>query len=326
MSLAASRRPDAALALGAGDWLLILLLSVLWGSATLLKKVAVRDIGPVTVVFFRVLLAAILLYGAIRVRGIPLDIGWRHGKPFLVMGFLNSVVPFTLIAWGVIRIDSGVAGILLATTPIFTALLAHVATRDERLCLGKVLGIGLGMVGVLIIMGGNPMAVMNGSGPGKIAILGAAVAYSVSGVYGRSMCDTPAIILAWGQLSASAVLLTPIVLLAERPWESATWSRDAIGAVAALAVLSTVFRYLVFYRLLATVGATNTSLVGFLIPGSSILLGFMFLGERLLATQVAGVVLIATALAVIDGRLPRRAARGRGARRVASEPSPYRLP
>ena len=302
-TLSTPARPPPMRAMHASDWLLLVLLSVLWGSATFFNKVAVRDIGPYTVVFVRVLLAAMLLYAVMRVRSCPLRVSWRDAKPFLLMGLFNSALPFTLIAWGVIHIDSGLAGILLATTPVFTVVLAHIATNDEKLSVAKAFGIGLGMAGVLLIMGGHVTSVSGGSGLAKLAILGAALCYGVSGVYGRTLRDRPPLTLAWGQLCVSAVILAPLVVIQDQPWETATWSRDATTSIIALAVLGSAMRYLVFYRLLATVGATNTSLVGFLIPASSLLLGFMVLDERLLAAQVAGVALIAVGLTVIDGRL-----------------------
>lgn len=292
-----------------GDWLLLGLLSMLWGSATFFNKVAVADIGPITVVFLRVVLAAMLLYAVIRVRGLPRVVGWNDAKPFVMMGVFNTALPFGLIAWGVSHIDSGIAGMLLATTPVFTVLLAHLATLDERLSIARAFGIGVGMLGVLFIVSERSLPVAGGGGLAKLAVLGAALSYGISAVYGRSIRNTPPLTLAWGQLCVAAVILAPVVAIREQPWESAAFTRDATASIIALAVLGTAIRYVVFYRLLATVGSTNTSLVGFLIPASSLLLGFMILNERLDAAQVGGIALIMAGLAVIDGRLIRHGVR-----------------
>ena len=150
--------PAPAHGMATGDWAWLGMLSLLWGSGTFFNEVAVQGMAPITVVFCRVALAAIVVGLVVRRRGVGLLPGRKEVVPFLVLGVVNTVVPYSLIAWGAQRLDSGVAGILLATTPMFTVLIAHVATGDERLGIATMTGIGLGLAGVLLILGGHPLA------------------------------------------------------------------------------------------------------------------------------------------------------------------------
>lgn len=308
-------RPDPAirtsLAPTAHDWLLLMALSGVWGASYFFGKVAVADIGPLTVVLGRVALAAAILYAVIRLRGIAIPHSSAEWRGFFVMGLLNSAIPYSLIFWGETRIDSGLAAILTATVPIFTVIVAHFWTVDERMNPAKAAGIGLGMAGVVVIMGGDLGTLGSGSGLAKLAIIGASISYAFSGIYGRRLKGTSPLILAWGQMCAATVFLLPLVVLVDRPWRSATWTTEATLSVIALATLCTALAYLVFFRLLATIGATNTSLVTFLIPVSSLLLGTLVLGEALVPVQLLGMVLIAAGMAVIDCRLWKRVGRVR---------------
>jgi len=304
--------------MNARDWLMLLALSGVWGASYFFGKVAVEDIGPLTVAFGRVVLAAVILYAVIRIRGIEIPKSRTDWQGFFVMGLLNSAIPYSLIFWGETRIDSGLAAILTATVPIFTVIVAHFWTVDEKMNPAKAAGIGLGMAGVVIIMGRDLGAIGSGSGLAKLAIIGATISYAFSGIYGRRLKGKTPLILAWGQMCAATVFLLPLVLFADRPWSSATWTADAVLSVIALATLCTALAYMIFFRLLATVGATNTSLVTFLIPVSSLILGTLFLDEDLVLVQLLGMLLIIAGMAVIDGRLWKRF----GRRRKAYAPLP----
>jgi drug/metabolite transporter (DMT)-like permease len=292
--------------MNAGDWLMLVALSTVWGASYFFGKVAVEDIGPLTVVLGRVALAAAILYAAIRLRGLAVPANGSAWRGFLVMGLLNSAIPYSLIFWGETRIDSGLAAILTATVPIFTVIVAHFWTVDERMTPARAAGIGLGMAGVVVIMGRDVDAIGAGSGLAKLAIIGAAISYAFSGIYGRRLKGTSPLILAWGQMCTATVLMLPLVLVIDRPWQSATWTADAVLSVVALATLCTALAYMLFFRLLATVGATNTSLVTFLIPVSSLALGTLFLDEALVPVQLLGMLLIIAGMVVIDGRFGKR--------------------
>jgi drug/metabolite transporter (DMT)-like permease len=305
-----------------GDWGWLATLTLLWGSGTFFNEVAVRDVAPLTVVFCRVALAAMIVGLVVRRRGVGLLPGRKEVVPFAVLGVVNTVVPYFLIAWGAQRLDSGVAGILLATTPMFTVLIAHVATGDEHLGIATLTGIGLGLTGVLLIVGRAPLAIAGG-GVAALALLGAALSYGVACVYGRTLTGIPPLKLAWGHLAVATMLMVPLLV---PPGGSGGfhWSWPATGAVAALALLSTAARSLAYFHVLARVGATNTSLVGFLIPASSLALGVLVLGEPLGPGHIAGLGAIVAGLAVVDGRFP--TARPPWAGKPARRPRPRKRP
>lgn len=299
-------RPTTAPQMSARDWLSLGLLSLIWGGSFFFAKVAVEDIGPLTVVLGRVALAAVILNLFVVGRGLALPRTVAGWTPFIVMGVLNSIIPYSLIFWGEVHIASGLAAILNATTPLFTMLVAHVATADERLTPAKIGGVLIGLLGVVVIMGRDLFEMASSNGLAQLAVLAASLSYGVSGVYGRRLKGTPPMISAGAQMTAATVMLAPIALLVERPWANATPHADSVASVLALAVLSTAIAYLIFFRILASAGASNVSLVTLLVPVSSLTLGAIFLGEPLVLAQLGGMLLIATGLLLIDGRLVRR--------------------
>ncbi len=288
--------------MGAREWLLILALSIVWGGSFFFVEVALEALPPFTIVLCRVGLAALALLVVIRAKGtqLPRDPGlWLA---FLVMGGLNNAVPFSLIVWGQVHIDSGLASILNATTPLFTVLLAHLATADERMTPARVAGVLLGLAGVVFLIGPEALGGLGAAGLAQIAILGAAAAYACASLYGRRFRHLPPAVPAAGMLCGSTLLILPLALAIERPWTLAP-DTEAMAAVVGLAILSTALAYLIYFRVLAVAGATNLMLVTFLVPVSAILLGTLFLGERLDWTAVAGMGLIFAGLAAVDGRV-----------------------
>jgi drug/metabolite transporter (DMT)-like permease len=286
------------------EWAMLIALSVLWGGSFFFNGVAVRELPPFVIVFSRVAIAALVLHAAMRIAGKSLPRERTVWLAFLGMGVLNNVVPFSLIVWGQSQIASGVASILNATTPLFTVLVAHAFTSDERLTPMRAAGVVAGFAGVAVMIGAGKAF---GDVPvlAYAACLGAALSYGFSGVYGRrfrAMGIAP-IAVATGQLTMSSLLLFPVMLIADRPWALPLPGGDTILAVVALATVSTALAYILFFRILAGAGATNISLVTFLIPPSAILLGIAFLGEVLLPRHVAGMALIGFGLVLVDGRL-----------------------
>ena len=288
--------------MGPREWLLLVTLSLLWGGSFFLAEVALVDLPPLTVVLGRVGFAApaLNLYMVSSGRRMPLSP--RLWGAFLVMGALNNLLPFSLIVWAQVHIDSGLAAILNATTPLFTVLLAHLLTADERLTRPRLAGVLLGFAGVALMIGPGALKGLGLAGLGQVAVLGAALAYAFAGIYGRRFKALAPSTAACGMLTATTVMMLPLALVLERPWSlspsAATW-----GAVLGLALLSTVLAYLIYFRILASAGVTNLLLVTFLIPVSALLLGTAFLGERPDWTAYAGLVLILAGLAAIDGRL-----------------------
>ncbi len=292
--------------MGPVEWGLLLLLSVVWGGSFFFSKIAVGELPPLTVVLARVVLAALALNAVVLLSGRRLPREPRLWGALFVMGLLNNVVPFSLIFWGQTQIASGLASILNATTPLFTVLVAHVATRDERLTASRLLGVLVGVAGVAIMIGPGAFAGGGGATLAKIAVLGAALSYAFASIWGRRFRGLPPTITAAGQLTASAVVMAPLALLADRPWTLAMPSGRVLWAIAALALISTAAGYLLYFAVLARAGATNVSLVTLLIPPSALLLGALFLAEQFAPRDLAGLICIAAGLAAIDGRLPRR--------------------
>ncbi len=288
----------------AADWGLLGLLSLLWGGSFFFNQVAVAELPPLTVVAARVVLAAAVLWAVLRARGEAAPRTPAALVAFAGMGVLNNAIPFTLIVWGQTQIASGVAAILNASTPLFTVLLAHVLTRDERLTPARVAGVVVGFLGVAVMMGG---AALGGSGAAvaaQAACIVAAASYACATLWGRRFraLGVPPLATAAGQLTASTLLLAPLALIVDRPWSLPAPGPAALASLVGVALLSTALAYVLFFRILARAGATNLSLVTFLIPVSAILLGVVVLGETLLPRHLAGMALIGLGLAAIDGR------------------------
>ncbi len=290
------------------EWSLLLALSVIWGGSFLFIGVAVQELPPILVVFLRVALGAAVLYAYARLRGSSVPTAPRIWGSFAVMGTFNNVIPFVLIAWAQTRIDAGTASILNATTPLFGVMVAHFATTDERATPGKVAGIVIGFFGVAVMLGPDAVSGLGSDLWAELAVIGASLCYGLSGVYGRrfSRMGLAPEVAATGQLATAAVVLLPLTLIVDRPWMLEVPSLQVWAAMTGLIVVSTGLGYLMFYRLLATAGATNLMLVTLLIPPSAILLGVLFLDERVTLAELLGLALIALGLAAIDGRLWRK--------------------
>lgn len=290
--------------MGRLEWLLLLILSALWGGSFFLAKIAVAEVTPLTLVLYRVAIAAIALLVYLKVSGRDLPHGGAVWGAFFGMGLLNNVIPFSLLFWGQIQIASSLASILNATTPIFTVLVAHFLTHDERLNGARIVGVGFGFTGVAVMLGLDLSGAQTNPPLAMLACLGAAVSYAFASVFGRrfaAMNVGPARV-AFGQLTASTVLMLPIVLLLEPLTSPLHYSWSTLNAVIALALVSTALAYILFFRILASGGATNISLVTLLVPVSAILLGSIFLSEQLRPNDFAGMLLIGCGLVAIDGR------------------------
>lgn len=296
--------PQNALVMGPREWVLLLVLSALWGGSFFFLKVLVVQLPPLTVVLGRVGLAALLLNVYLMVRRDPMPTSLRLWGSFVIMGILNNVVPFTLITWGETRISSGLASILNATTPIFTVLTAHFLTHNEKITWNKWLGVVFGFLGVAILIGPSAISgIERGNVAGEIACLCAALTYGFAGIYGRRFKGIPPLKVATGQITGSTLVLVLPVALIDHPWTLPMPNSHGWEAWAGIAVFSTALAYAIYFRILAVAGATNTMLVTFLVPISALLLGATFLGETVGLQAIEGMALIGMGLAAIDGRL-----------------------
>ena len=287
-------------------WGMLVLLGVIWGAAFFLARVAVAEIAPLTLVLLRVALAGATLHLVLAIGGRSLWPYRGRWRDFLGMGLLNNAVPFSLLFVGQTALGAGFAAILNATMPIWTVLIAHLATSDERMQPASVAGIALGFAGVAVMLGPAALAVSDRPVWAMVCVVGGAMSYGFAGIFGKRFAGVPPTVTATGQLTASAAIMLPVAVLVHGVPDLAGVSGGVWGAVAVLAVVSTAFAYILFFRILAAAGAVNVSLVTLLVPPSAILLGWLFLGERLDPFAWTGLGLIASGLIVLDGRLARR--------------------
>lgn len=303
--------------MGPAEWGCLLALAVLWSGVFLLTKVALGGMPPFTVVVLRLGLGAVVLHAVVLASGARMPTSARTWVAFFGMGALNNFLPFCLIAWGQTQIASGLAAILNATTPLFTVLLAQVWTHDERMTPNRLGGVLLGIAGVVVMIGpgalGGLLTHAPGQVVGQVAILGAAISYACAGIFGRRFRGQPPMVTAVGQVTAGALLVLPLALAVDRPWAQPMPGLAAWGAVAAAAVFCTALAYALYFRILATAGATNLLLVTLLMPVGAVWLGMAILGEHLHVGEILGMALIGLGLLAIDGRFlallrPRRLA------------------
>lgn len=295
------------------EWALLLALSVLWGGSFFFVRVALDGLPPLTLVLARVGIGGLVLLVVLKAMGQALPRRWEVWATLAVMALLNNLIPFSLIFWGQTAIPAGLAAILNATTPLFTVIVMHLFTTDEKATPPKVAGVLTGFAGVVVLVGPAAFGALDTPLWALAACLAAAISYAFSGLWGRRFKPlglTP-VFTAWGQLTVTTLAMLPIVAVVDRPWTLAMPGWPSVLAVLGLAVLSTALAYIIFFRILDSAGPTNLLLVTFLIPVSAILLSSLFLGERLAWTHFAGMALIGLGLAAIDGRLWKLAA-GKG--------------
>jgi drug/metabolite transporter (DMT)-like permease len=286
----------------AKDWPLLGLLGILWGGTFFFNAVAVKELPPFTLVFLRVSIGALFLLALVPLYGISFPRGLSAWKPFIAMAFFNSVLPFSLIVTGQTMIASGLASILNATTPLFTVVVM-VTAGEERLSARRLAGVATGLIGVVILRGGVELG-KSGQGFGILLCLGAAFSYALSALTARRfLSNSPPLATATFQLLASSAMLLMLAAMFERPWQLPMPSATTMLAVIGLASLSTALAYIVFFQILRRSGATNVTLVTLLLPVTTILLGSLVLGERLSFQEIAGALVIGSALLLIDGRV-----------------------
>lgn len=271
----------------------------------LLQDFLVAVLPPFTVVLGRVGLAALILNAWFAFRGRSFPVTLRLWPAFVVLGLLNNVIPFSLIAFGEVRISSGLASILNAMTPIFMVLVAHAITADEKLNSGKLAGVAAGFAGVAVLVGPAAfLSIRSQDVIAETACLLAAFSYLLAGIYGRRFRTLLPIAVATGQFTASTLVLTPLALLFDRRWKRPMPNLEIWIAMIGIAVFCTVLAYILYFRILAVAGATNVLSVTFLVPISALVLGSAVLGEAVGARELLGMALIGSGLAMSDRRLP----------------------
>jgi len=307
------------------EWAMLVLLSIFWGGSFFFVEIALRGFQPFALVFLRVTIAALILLVVVYIRGQHMPASLKTWGAYVVMGALNNAIPFCLIVWGQTRIDSGVASILNATTPIFTVLLAHFLTSDEHLTVRKLMGVLIGFFGVYLMMSPELQNGFSLRGLGQISILGAAISYSFAGIFGKRFKNESPMVTSTGMLICSTIMMAPLAIFSGSLGASVA-STQAIAAVIGIAAISTAMAYLLYFRILASAGATNVLLVTFLIPVSALLLGIGVLGEVIHVLDYVGMGGIFLGLIVIDGRVLKRMGMekvSRDKRNQSNTDSPY---
>ena len=302
-------QPGSSQQMSAVDWGLLLLLGLVWGGSFFFGKVALEMWPPFTVVLGRILIGAILLNVVVVLTGSRLPRDPQLWRSLLVMGLLNSVIPFCLIVSGQTQISSGLAAILYATTSLFTVLLAPLFVATERLTAPRLLGVLLGLAGVVIMLGPEALRDTGSATLAKLAVLGGSVSYALAAIWGRRLRGIPSPVAAAGQLTVAAIIMLPLALVVDRPWTLPPPSPQVIGAILGLGLFSTTIGYLLFFTILRRAGSVNVSFVTLLVPPSALLLGGLFLDEATTSLELVGLAFIALGLLVIDGRVWRAVVR-----------------
>ena len=290
------------------DWVMLITLATVWGGSFLFNAILVAELPVITIVAIRVTVAALALWGFVRVTGRAIPTAPEVWGALLILGVLNNAIPFSLIVQGQTQITSGLASILNATTPLFTILVAGFFLTDERFSVLRVLGVIVGFSGVILMVGPEALGGLWADFWAQLCALGAALSYGFASVFGRRFRElrVDPVMVATGQVTMSSLVLWPIALWIDGPQDILGLSFNAAASMFGLAVLCTSFAYILYFRILECAGATNISLVTFLVPISAIILGVLVLGERIFIKEIMGMTLIGLGLAIIDGRLFQR--------------------
>jgi drug/metabolite transporter (DMT)-like permease len=289
--------------MSANEWVQLHILGFLWGGSFFFARIAVVEIPPLALVLYRVAIAAIVLHLWLRLRGISFAPVLARPGSFVCLAMLNNVLPFSLIFTGQTEIGAGLASVFYATTPLWTVLVANLLTTDEKLSPIKLGGVALGIVGAAVMIRPGLISDFGGPAWAKLAVIGAAISYAFAVVYAKRFKSLSPTVVAAGQLTAATFLMMPIVFVLYSPMEVVAPSISIWMAVLALGVFTTAIAFILYFNLIASAGATNASLVTLLVPVSAIVLGSVFLGERLETFEIAGMILIMSSLLIIDGRI-----------------------
>jgi drug/metabolite transporter (DMT)-like permease len=287
-------------------WFELLLLSLAWGGSFLAIRVALDEVPVVTSVAYRVLLAALVLWAVVLWRRLSVPADWRTWRAFLVMGLLNNIIPFSLMAWGQLYIETGLTSILNAATAIFAILVAAAVFPDERLTPRKAMGVGLGFLGVATAIGLGNLLSFEPRSLAQLAILLGTLSYALAGAWGRlHLSDVHPVVAAAGMLTGSSLIAVLAALMIDG-MPSADLSGPILMAIVYYALVATALAYLLYYRVLAMAGSGNLLLCTLLVAPIAIVLGAVFRNEALGPTSYLGFSLLALGLLILDGRLFRR--------------------
>jgi drug/metabolite transporter (DMT)-like permease len=289
---------------------LLLTLATLWGASYTFIRIGVATIPPITLIACRTLIAGLLLLAIMRWRGVRMPVDATTWRRFLFQTCLNSVIPWTMVAWGTRALDAGVATILNSTAPIFTFFLTLAITRHEAVTSRKLLGVVAGMVGICLIVGMQALAGLGEQLAAQIVLLLAAICYAGAAIFGRAFRDLDPMAPAAGSLLCGAAILIPLSVVVDRPWTLAP-SMNSLLALLALVVFSTAFAFVIYFRLIQTLGSIGATAQAYLRVPIGVAVGVVFLGEQLSSTAWIGLACVVVGVAAMT--IPARKAAGAAA-------------
>jgi len=283
----------------AKHWFVFILLGAIWSSSFMWIKIAMREVGPITLVAFRALFGLIFCIVVILIQRVALPRSFKAWVPLLIVGLTNIAIPFFLISWGELHIDSAVASILDATVPLFTILIAHFLLQDDKVTLPKAVGLIVGFAGIIVLLS-KDMGASSSSLIGQIAVIVASIFYAVSAIYIRkTTVDTPGIVRSAGPLLSASLTMWLGTLIFESPVTlphlGMTWI-----ALLFMGVLGSGLAFVLAFYLIHEIGPTRTTMVTYLFPLGGIILGVIFLHEQLTWQVIAGGVLIVSSLVIAN--------------------------
>jgi drug/metabolite transporter (DMT)-like permease len=290
---------------------LLAVLATLWGASYTFIKIGVETIPPVTFIAARTLIAGGLLLAIIKLRGLSLPRDPAIWKRFFIQACINSVVPFTLIAWAELTVNAGLATILNSTTPIFAFLLTVLITRHESVTARKLFGVVAGVIGISLIIGLEAFHGVGKEALAQLAIVAATISYAAAAIFGRGFKGLDPMMPAAGSLLCGAVLLIPVSLVIDQPWTIVP-SAHSILALFGLSVFSTALAFVIYFRLIHTLGSVSTTSQAYLRVPIGVGIGVLFLGESLNPTAWIGLVCVIAGVAAMT--LPTRKKAIAGAR------------
>ena len=285
---------------GIAEWVLLLALAAMWGSAFMFIKLGIATVPPATLVASRLALGALLLYTVMRMRGLALPPLGRRWIAFAVLAIVGNSAPFYLISWGQQFIDSALAGILMAVMPLTTLLLAHFFVAGERLTANRALGFSVGFSGILVLMGPAVISGLGGSlleVTAQATVLAGALCYAANSVMARRLVAADFLVASTSVLIVASIVMVPLALVLDRPWTLAP-SVSSTAAIAWLGIGPTALATLLYFRLIAAAGPTFMALVNYLSPLVALLAGVLLLGEKPGVTAFAGLGLILLGIAL----------------------------
>ena len=281
-----------------GELLLLLLLAMLWGGSYAFIKLGVATIPPVTLIAGRTTIAGLLLLFVMYCRGLRIPSDTATWRRFLFQACLNSVVPWTLIAWAERSVDAGLATILNSTSPVFTFFLTLAVAHQESPTPRKLFGVAAGMAGICLIVGMQAFESLGEELVAQLAIVAATICYAGAAVFSRGFRGLDPVAPAAGSLLCGAAILLPVSIVVEQPWTISP-SESSVLALLGLAVFSTAFAFVIYFRLIQTLGSVGTTAQAYLRVPIGVALGVLLLGERLSATAWIGLSCVVVGVAAM---------------------------